>query len=176
MRTIAESDWRVAPVAIRLRYAEEARRMIAVPADDPAARFIIDQMFYGPSGLERAVNAICLAVAPRTEGRVQHRVALMLPDTLPAVVNGLWGMIAVLSAELFWVATAWSGGQAIVTFSALWSPCSRRMATTLPQPDRLLGWHDRRLHARRVLQLRRDVDCKRLCRTFACTCLCPRTD
>ena len=65
MRTIAESDWRVAPVAIRLRYAEEARRMIAVPTDDPAGRFIIDQMFYGLSGLERAVNTISLAGDPR---------------------------------------------------------------------------------------------------------------
>jgi uncharacterized membrane protein YccC len=75
-------------------------------------------MFYGFSGLERAANAFGLAVAPGTERRPRRGAVMMLPDTLPVLVNGVRAFAAVLTAELFWAASGWSGGQGIVVFAA----------------------------------------------------------
>jgi uncharacterized membrane protein YccC len=119
MRSLAASDWRAAPVVVRLKCVDEARRMMAIAASDPASRFTLDQMFYGLSGLERAANALCLAVVPGTERRPRRGAVMMLPDTLPVLVNGVRAFAAVITAELFWAASAWSGGQAIVTFAAV---------------------------------------------------------
>lgn len=119
MRSLAASDWRADPVAVRLKCADEARRMMAIAANDPASRFILDQMFYGLSGLESAANALCLAVVPGTQRRPRRGAVMMLPDTLPVLVNGVRAFAAVLTAELFWATTEWSGGQSIVTFAAV---------------------------------------------------------
>jgi uncharacterized membrane protein YccC len=119
MHSLAASDWAADPVAARLKCADEARRMMAIAANDPASRFTLDQMFYGLSGLERAANALCLAVVPGTERRSQRGAVMMLPDTLPVLVNGVRAIAAVVTAELFWVASGWSGGQGIVTFTAV---------------------------------------------------------
>jgi uncharacterized membrane protein YccC len=119
VHSLAASDWRADPVVVRLKCAEDARRMMAIAADDPASRFTLDQMFYGLSGLERAANALCLAVVPGTERRPRRGAGLMLPDMLPVLVNGVRAIAAVLTAELFWAASEWSGGQSVVTFAAV---------------------------------------------------------
>ncbi|HYZ63452.1 MAG TPA: FUSC family protein [Acetobacteraceae bacterium] len=126
MRSLAASDWGADPVAVRRKCADEACRMMTIPANDPASRFTLDQMYYGLSGLGRAANALCLAVVPGSERRPRHGATVMLPDTLPVLVNGARAFAAVLTAELFWAASEWSGGQAIVIFAAasvtLYSP------------------------------------------------------
>jgi uncharacterized membrane protein YccC len=92
--------------------------MMSIAANDHASRFTLDQMFYGLSGLERSANALCLAVVPGTERRQRRGAVMMLPDTLPALVNGVRAFAAVLTAELFWAASGWSGGQEIIVFAA----------------------------------------------------------
>jgi uncharacterized membrane protein YccC len=119
VRSLAATDWGADPVAVRLKCADEACRMTAIAANDPASRFTLDQMFYGLSGLEHAANALCLAVMPGTERRSRHGAVMMLPDALPVLVNGVRAFASVLTAELFWAASGWSGGQDIVTFAAV---------------------------------------------------------
>jgi uncharacterized membrane protein YccC len=119
VRSLAASDWGADPVAVRLKCAREVRRMMAIAANDPGSRFTLDQMFYGLSGLESAANTLCLAIVPGTERRSRGGAVMMLPDTLPVLVNGVRAFAAVLTAELFWAASDWSGGQEVVTFAAV---------------------------------------------------------
>jgi len=119
MRGVAAVDWRQNPTIARARCRLAAQRVLTMPAATPSERFRLDQAWDGLTALERSANAICLVVWPGTERLSRHSAPLTLPDSLPAIVNGLRAVVALLAAEILWAATDWSVGQAVITFAAV---------------------------------------------------------
>jgi hypothetical protein len=70
-------------------------------------------------GLARAANGLVLVVNPGREWPDRGLKRLYVPDILPAVVNTLRAIIALLLAEFFWIESDWSSGPLMITFTAV---------------------------------------------------------
>jgi uncharacterized membrane protein YccC len=98
-----------------------ARRVLTIPVNEVTTRLLVDHVAEALLDLQRVANALVLVVAPgkETPDIGGSRDWLFTPDILPAAVNGLRAAAIVLATEVFWVQTAWAGGQAVVTFAAV---------------------------------------------------------
>jgi uncharacterized membrane protein YccC len=114
-------DWIDRAECVRESCNATARQVLAIPVDEVATRLLVDRVAEALLDLQRAANALLLVIAPgkETPEISGSRDWLFTPDLLPAAVNGLRAVAIVLATELFWVQTAWAGGQAVVTFAAV---------------------------------------------------------
>ncbi len=88
------------------------RTILQLLADKTAATF---------SGLSRALDALASFVTDPTR-RVPRRRGVRRPeilDWLPAIVNGGRALVTVASMALFWIVTAWPGGDQAIVFAAI---------------------------------------------------------
>ena len=116
---VRDANWLNDPEAVRLACAAMAQSVQAMPAADTSTRFLVDRMAESLRGLQRAANGLVLVAAPGRETLDRHATYLRVPDTLPAIINGLRVVLMVLATEFVWVATKWSGGETMVEFAAL---------------------------------------------------------
>jgi uncharacterized membrane protein YccC len=92
-----------------------------MPADTPPLRLLADKTAAAFSGLSRALDALALLMADPTRRMPRRRGVrrLEVPDWLPAIVNGGRALVTVASMALFWIVTAWPGGDQAIVFAAI---------------------------------------------------------
>jgi uncharacterized membrane protein YccC len=112
-------DWFTQPERAASMYHQEARRILKTPAREPLVRLLVDRTAEALLALQQAATGIALLTMPNSRRPAPTRERTPVADYFPAVLNGLRCAVAVLLAEAFWVETGWSGGQAIVTFTAV---------------------------------------------------------
>jgi uncharacterized membrane protein YccC len=116
---VAQADWLNDPLAARDLCGIEARHALELPAADVSARLVVDSCAKALNALERAANGLVLVAKPGDERPDGSGSRLRVPDVLPAALNGLRVVIALSAVEIFWIATAWPGGPAMITFTAV---------------------------------------------------------
>jgi uncharacterized membrane protein YccC len=111
--------WTTDPVHLRRICAGAVRALVALPADTPSLRLLIDGTAEALIGISRALNGLMLLTASG-QGAPQARVArLHVPDLLPAFVNAARVFVVIGVLELFWIATAWPNGASAMTWAAI---------------------------------------------------------
>jgi uncharacterized membrane protein YccC len=95
--------------------------LTALAADTPSLRLLADETARALVGIGHAVNGLALLVAapvkpiPRDHGIARPRV----PDWMPALVNAARAFVAIGTAALFWIVTAWPSGATAITWATI---------------------------------------------------------
>jgi uncharacterized membrane protein YccC len=95
------------------------RRLLRTSASDMDTRFLVDNLARSLLSLRHAVEALGLIEGTRSRIRRPPRGRFLVPDVLPAIVNGLRVAIALAAVELIWIETAWPSGPTMVIFTAV---------------------------------------------------------
>jgi uncharacterized membrane protein YccC len=116
---LADREWLADPLDIREICTTEASRAEKTSAAEVSARLLVVGVVRLLHALEAVANA--LVVVATADGRFfgRSRVRLYVPDFLPAVLNAVRIAIAVVAAEVWWVATSWPDGANMITFTAV---------------------------------------------------------
>ncbi|MEJ1975914.1 MAG: FUSC family protein [Acetobacteraceae bacterium] len=119
MSDASGQGWVDAPEAMRQACGAQVRHVLATPAADASARFLVDRVADALLALRRAANGLVLVAAPGHERPDEGSMRLYVPDILPAIVNAIRIIVTLLAVELVWIGTNWQGGQTMVSFTAL---------------------------------------------------------
>ncbi len=112
-------DWRDDPAVARRACHEQARRVLALPAQNAGGRMLVDRTAEALLGLGGGANGLAVIEAPTQAVPVRGRAHLFVPDLLPALLNGVRVVAAIGVASTIWIEAAWPGGQGIVIFAAV---------------------------------------------------------
>jgi uncharacterized membrane protein YccC len=105
---------------VRRPLGTAARLLAALPAGTPSLRLLADQTARVLAGLAVALHGLGLLVGDLERRESPGRdVRLVVPDWLPALVNGCRAFVTIGAVELFWIATAWPNGAVAVTWAAI---------------------------------------------------------
>jgi uncharacterized membrane protein YccC len=107
------------PSAARRMLLEDVKILVGYQAPEPSLRLIADRAAEGLLGLCRSLQGLSLLVQPDLVHGMDHSARPRVGDLLPAVLGGLRATALIAVLELFWVATAWQGGQLSITFAAV---------------------------------------------------------
>ncbi|HLZ68117.1 MAG TPA: FUSC family protein [Aliidongia sp.] len=116
---VAAGAWIDSPEAVRRTCETEARDLLARAAPDVEARLMMDGVAHALGGLARTANGLVLVTRHGTATPDHGLRRLYVPDVLPAVINALRAIIALLLAEFFWIESDWSSGPLMITFTAV---------------------------------------------------------
>ena len=111
--------WLDAPTVVREICTTERQRAGQAPAADVSSRLVMDGTVRVLNALDGVANTLILIADPRGASSQSRRTHLDLPDVLPVALNGLRIVLTVLAAALFWYASEWPNGPAMVTFTAV---------------------------------------------------------
>jgi uncharacterized membrane protein YccC len=107
------------PDAVRTALVAHVRHIMRAPAPNVSARLVADRTAEALLGLGRAIDGLVLLEQPAHARNDGGSAWPRVPDYLPAVLSGVRAVLAIVALEIFWVATAWQGGQLAVTFAAV---------------------------------------------------------
>lgn len=116
---VSSADWLHHPEAVGVAYRVARQRVQGMGVPDLDTRVLVDAMDVALHALERVANGVTLLVAPGREQPDWSRKYLHVADFLPAILNAFRIIVALATAELAWIATAWPGGQTMITFAAI---------------------------------------------------------
>jgi len=124
LRAMLEDDgqtrWMAAPDRVRHLLVTAARSLTALPAGTSSLRLVADQTARVFAGLAVALRGLGVLVGDlEREQSLPHDVRLIVPDWLPALVNGGRAFVTIGAVELFWIATAWPNGAVAVTWAVI---------------------------------------------------------
>ena len=111
--------WLDAPTVVREICTTERQRAGQAPAADVSSRLVMDGTVRVLNALDGVANTLILIADPRGASSQSRRTHLDVPDVLPVALNGLRIVLTVLAAALFWYASEWPNGPAMVTFTAV---------------------------------------------------------
>ncbi|MBV8287018.1 MAG: FUSC family protein [Hyphomicrobiales bacterium] len=116
---LAERDWLADPTGIRALCRTESRNVLQSAAPTPSSQLLIECEARVLRSL--AVVADALVVMSGAGGAPPVRITsrLRVPDHLPALVNGLRVALALVAAELIWIASPWPSGTFMIIFTAV---------------------------------------------------------
>ena len=116
---LAERDWLADPTGIRALCRTESRNVLQSAAPTPSSALLIECEARVLRSL--AVVADALVVMSGAGGAPPVRITsrLRVPDQLPALVNGLRVVLALVAAELIWIASPWPSGTFMIIFTAV---------------------------------------------------------
>jgi uncharacterized membrane protein YccC len=120
VRESEQPDWLVDPEMLRVDCLIAARRLVALQAETPSQRLLIDAMIRGLMAARQTLGG--LGLLRRSKGFLMRprRVRAIVPDYLPPLLNGIRAFLTIAAADLIWIVTAWpSGGTMIVFATAL---------------------------------------------------------
>lgn len=115
----AANDWQRDPLAAREICRRERRQIQAMLAPDVSSRIVVDGTAEVLGGLERAANSLVLVTSPGRERPDRAGHWSIVPDMLPAVINAFRTLVTLVTVEIIWIDTNWSGGQAVIVFAAI---------------------------------------------------------
>ena len=107
------------PHAARLLLLGDVKTLINYRAPEPTLRLIADRAAEALLGLSRALQGLSLLVQPSMAHGLDHSARPRVPDLLPPLLGGLRAVAVMVVLEIFWVVTAWQGGQLAITFAAV---------------------------------------------------------
>jgi uncharacterized membrane protein YccC len=112
------------PEAVRTALLALVRRILRAPAPGVSApgisaRLVADRTAEALLGLVRALDGLVLLATPQRARDYGRSAWPRVPDFLPPVLSGVRAVLAIGALEIFWVGTAWQGGQLAVTFAAV---------------------------------------------------------
>jgi uncharacterized membrane protein YccC len=113
--------WIADPIGASRICETAAQQLRSLPAATPSLRLLLDKTAQALAGLAQALNGLALLVAeparpaPRPSGIVRLRV----PDWLPALVTAGRAFVVIGTVALFWIVTAWPGGNFAITIAAI---------------------------------------------------------
>ena len=112
--------WISDPVGLHRVCQLTAQRLAALPAVTPSLRLLADKADEACAGIADALNGLALLVADPARSISRHGSKhLRVPDWLPALVNAGRAFVTIGAVALFWIVTAWPGGDNAITFAAI---------------------------------------------------------
>jgi uncharacterized membrane protein YccC len=115
------TGWTVDPSRARLSFAAAARTLAALPTGTPSLRLLADRAAQALGGVSYALDAVALLVGEPVEvvPRRRHGGWFYSPDWLPPFVSAARALVTICIVELFWIFTAWPGGDQAIAFAAI---------------------------------------------------------
>src|SRR6266436_637755 len=113
------ADWTIDPSSGRKACVAAARTLTSLAADPPSLRLLADSAAEALIGVRRALDGLLLLIDPARNVPASRSVWFVVPDWLPALVNGLRAFVTIGAVELFWVVTAWPNGAQAIVFAAI---------------------------------------------------------
>jgi len=107
------------PAELREACCSAVRTLTHFKAETPMQRLLADNAAAGVLGMARALNGLTGVIDPRDVVRVKGRAHLHVADWMPAFVNAVRVLFAVVVMSLFWIVSAWPNGVAAITFCAV---------------------------------------------------------
>src|SRR6266851_3855069 len=111
--------WMSDPTGSRRIFETTAQRLLSLPAQTPSLRLLLDKTAGAVAGLAQALNGLALLVAEPTKPAPRGVVRLRVPDWLPALVSAGRAFVVIAVVALFWMVTAWPGGNFAITIAAI---------------------------------------------------------
>ena len=116
----APARWMADPMGLRRVCDQAARGLLALPAETPSLRLLVDETARILDGIRRVLDGVALLVDAPGHPPAGHRAfRLSVPDWLPALLNAARAVIAIGATVLFWLATAWPSGASAILFTAI---------------------------------------------------------
>jgi uncharacterized membrane protein YccC len=116
---LADRDWVTEPEEARALCEEGSRLVRGLHAVDLSSRLRVDRVYQVFRALQSAAIALVVLTRPSDKPYKGKAAPIYVPDYLPGIVSALRIVIAIGSAELFWIATAWPDGPTMITFTAI---------------------------------------------------------
>ncbi len=113
------TNWLADPTGLRRLCETTVQRLRSLPAETPSLRLLLDKTAGAVAGLAQALNGLALLVAEPTKPAPRGIVRLRVPDWLPALVTAGRAFVVIGAVALFWVVTAWPGGNFAITIAAI---------------------------------------------------------
>ncbi len=113
------TNWVADPSGLRQLCETTVQRLRSLPAETPSLRLLLDKTAGAVAGLAQALNGLALLVAEPTKPAPRGIVRLRVPDWLPALVTAGRAFLVIGAVALFWVVTAWPGGNFAITIAAI---------------------------------------------------------
>jgi uncharacterized membrane protein YccC len=117
--SLAERDWLSNPQEMRTLCQEESACVRRGEAQDLSSRLLRDGVARVLESLGVVAEALLAITGPRDEPRSPVKSRFVVPDPLPALVNALRVVLALVAAETIWIATGWPHGPLMITFTAV---------------------------------------------------------
>ena len=115
----ADCDWLNDPQGARTTCSTQALRVEQAPAAGVSGQLLAGSVAQALRALERVANGLVLVTRPG-RARADHGGGrLQAPDFLPAGLNALRALVALLAAEGLWIVLAWPDGPTMITFTAV---------------------------------------------------------
>jgi uncharacterized membrane protein YccC len=116
----ASARWMADPMALRRVCDQAVQTLLALPADSPSLRLLVDKTAAVLGGMSQLLDGLMLLTdAPGRLPPGDRSYRLSVPDWLPAFVNAARAFLAISAVELFWVVTAWPNGALAIVFTAI---------------------------------------------------------
>ena len=116
---LARASWLEDPQVARQICREEMQITGSLATTDVSSRLIQEGTMRTLHALEGVADALVLASSSVSQSSSQQSSRSQVPDFLPPILNGLRILVALLTAELFWIVTAWPDGPTLITFTAV---------------------------------------------------------
>jgi uncharacterized membrane protein YccC len=114
------SGWLSDPIGMRKLCVAAARSLVAMPAETPSLRLVVDEAARVLAGLSRVLDGLALLIAGHSPGRVHRRsLRFYVPDWLPALANGGRAFVAIGAVAVFWIVSEWPNGAMAITWTAI---------------------------------------------------------
>ena len=120
LERLADKDWLADPPGTVTLCQTEARHLCASASSEKvSSRVLVSGVVQLLRALEAVADTLVATARARDLVRTRGRSWPYVADHLPAVVNGLRIVLALIASELIWIATSWPHGPIMITFTAV---------------------------------------------------------
>ena len=113
------THWTADPIGASRVCETAVQRLRSLPATTPSLQLLLDRTVDALAGLAQALNGLALLVAEPARPALRGIVRLRVPDWLPPLVAAGRALVVIGTVALFWIVTAWPGGDLAITFAAI---------------------------------------------------------
>lgn len=111
--------WQSRPLHLRNTCSATVRKLLTLRVATPSIRLLADHMALALLGIRNALTGLMVLAHPRGADPRPGVAHLRLPDVLPPIVNALRALVGIVTAQLFWIGTAWPNGAAAMLWVAV---------------------------------------------------------
>jgi uncharacterized membrane protein YccC len=111
--------WQSQPLYLRNTCFAAVRRLLTLRVGTPSIRLLADHLALALLGIRNALTGLMVLADPRGTDPGPGVARLRVPDVLPSIVNALRALVAIVTAQLFWIGTGWPTGAAAMLWVAI---------------------------------------------------------
>jgi len=120
LERVADKDWLADPPGTVTLCQTEARHLYArASSEEVSSRLLVNGVVQLLRALQAVAETLVATARARDLVRTRSRSWPYVADHLPAVVNGMRIVLALMASELIWIATSWPHGPIMITFTAV---------------------------------------------------------